>query len=148
MNIYSWYATARWLYLHKIPLLPMIIKVLIRVIWGAVIPYQASIGRGTTFGYQALGVVIHKKAVIGENCHIGQNVTIGGTSGKMTVPVLGERVFVGANAVILGPIHIGDDSTIGAGAVVIKDVPSNCVAAGVPAKVIKTNVSAYPYAAQ
>ena len=148
MNVYSWYATARWLYLHKIPFLPMAIKVLIRVIWGAVIPYQTSIGKGTTFGYQALGVVIHKKSVIGKSCHISQNVTIGGTSGKPTVPVLGEHVFVGANAVILGPIHIGDGVTIGAGAVVTKDVPNNCVVAGVPAKVIKTDVPAYPYTDQ
>ena len=88
-------------------------------------------------GYQALGMVIHKRAVIGEHCRIGQNVTIGGTGGKEGVPVIGNRVFIGCNAVVLGPITVGDESTIGAGAVVTKDVPANCVVAGVPARIVK-----------
>ena len=56
---------------------------------GGVIPYQADIGEGTVIGYQGIGVVIHKRCVIGENCHISQNVTLGGTSGIYEVPVLG-----------------------------------------------------------
>ena len=46
-------------------------------------------------GYRALGMVIHKHAVIGDHCHIGQNVTIGGMSGKEGMPVIGNRVFIG-----------------------------------------------------
>lgn len=144
MNVYKWYAVARWLHLHKIPLLPKIIKGLIRVLWAAVIPYQASIGKGTTFGYQGLGVVVHKSAKIGYGCHIGQNVTIGGTSGKNKVPIIGNRVYIGVNAVVIGSIVIGNEVTIGAGAVVVSDVPDNCIVAGVPAKIIKTDTQAYP----
>ncbi|MDU2447488.1 MAG: DapH/DapD/GlmU-related protein, partial [Eggerthella sp.] len=85
---------------------------------GGVIPYQADIGKGTILGYQACGIVIHKRCVIGTGCHISQGVTIGGTSGLYEVPVLGENVQVGANAVIIGPVHVGSGSVIGAGAVV------------------------------
>lgn len=82
-------------------------------------------------------MVLHKRAVIGEGCRIQQNVTIGGTSGKENVPVLGDRVQVGAGAMVLGPIHVGDDAIIGANAVVTKDVPANAVVVGVPAKIIR-----------
>ena len=60
-----------------------------------VIPYQCQIGEGTVLGYRALGMVIHKHAIIGDHCHIGQNVTIGGMSGKEGMPVIGNRVFIG-----------------------------------------------------
>lgn len=72
---------------------------------------------------------------IGDNFHCIHCTTIGNTSkGK---PIIGNNVEVMANVVIAGKIHIGDNVTIGAGSVVTKDIPSNCLAAGVPAKVIK-----------
>ncbi|MBC2888696.1 serine acetyltransferase [Gordonibacter massiliensis] len=138
MDVYKWYSVSRWLYLHHVPVLPMVIKAGIRILWGGVIPYQAQIGKGTILGYQALGVVIHKRCVIGENCHIAQNVTIGGTSNLYEVPVLGDKVQVGVGAVIVGPVHVGDNVIVGANAVVNKDIPPNSVAVGIPAKVIKT----------
>ena len=137
MNVYQWYKVERKLYLHPIPLLPMLIKGAIRVLWGGVIPYQAEIGEGTILGYQALGIVIHKRCVIGKNCHISQNVTMGGTSEIYEVPVLGDNVTVGAGANIIGPVHVGNNAVIGAGAVVVSDIPDNAVAVGVPAKVVK-----------
>lgn len=137
MNVYKWYKVGRKLYLHHIPLLPMLIKGAIRVLWGGVIPYQAEIGEGTILGYQALGIVIHKRCVIGKNCHISQNVTMGGTSEIYEVPVLGDNVTVGAGANIIGPVHVGNNAVIGAGAVVVSDIPDNAVAVGVPAKVVK-----------
>lgn len=82
MNVYNWYNVSRWMYLHHIPVLPMLIKGMIRIFWGAVIPYQSDIGKGTLIGYQGIGCVIHKQAVIGVNCHISQNVTIGGGGGR------------------------------------------------------------------
>lgn len=81
-------------------------------------------------------MVIHKRCIIGKNCHIAQNVTLGGTSNIYEVPVLGDNVSVGAGANIIGPVHVGNNVVIGAGAVVLKDVPDNCVAVGVPARVI------------
>jgi len=138
MDVYKWYKIERWLYIHHVPILPQLIKGSIRVLWGGVIPYQASIGEGTVIGYQGLGVVIHKQSQIGKNCVIRQHVTLGGGGGPSGgLPVLGDNVNVGANAIILGNVHIGNNVTIGAGAVVLNDIPDNAVAVGVPAKVIK-----------
>lgn len=137
MDLYKWYKAERTLYLHHIPVLPGLIKASIRILWGAVIPYQAEIGEGTILGYQGLGVVIHKQAIIGKNCVIRQNVTLGGGGGPEGLPILGDNVNVGAGTVILGGVKIGDNVTIGANAVVLKDLPDNCVAVGVPASVIK-----------
>ncbi|WP_243158073.1 serine O-acetyltransferase [Aminipila terrae] len=115
----------------------MMIKGLIRVLFAAVIPYQCKIGQGTLIGYQGLGVVIHKKCVLGSNCHISQNVTLGGKSGKQEVPVIGDNVTIGTGAVIIGSIHIGNNVIIGANAVVLADIPDNAVVVGVPSKIIK-----------
>lgn len=138
MNVYTWYKASRILYLHHIPVLPMIIKGLIRILWGGVIPYQAEIGVGTIIGYQGVGVVIHKRCVIGDNCHISQNVTLGGGGGPAGgLPILENNVTIGAGAVVLGNVRIGENAIIGANAVVLSDIPANAVAVGVPAKVIK-----------
>ena len=137
MNVYNWYKVSRFFYIHHIPLLPMIIKTAIRIIWGGIIPYQADIGEGTLIGYQGIGVVIHKRTVIGKNCHISQNVTFGGGGGPEGVPTVGDNVTIGAGAVLLGGIHVGNNVKIGANAVVLMDIPDNAVAVGVPAKVIK-----------
>ena len=141
MEVYKWYKVSRFLYLHHVPALPGIIKASIRILWGGVIPYQADIGEGTVIGYQGIGVVIYKRCVLGKNCHISQNVTLGGTSGIYEVPILGDNVTVGAGANIIGPVHVGNNVEIGAGAVVIRDIPDDCIAVGVPAKVIKKSES-------
>lgn len=101
------------------------------------IPYEADIGKGTVIGYQGLGVVIHKRAVIGRNCSIGQNVTIGGGARIPGVPTIGDNVHIGAGAVVVGGIHIGDNARIGANSFVNSDIPANCVAVGAPAKPVK-----------
>lgn len=138
-NIYNWYKIARWLYLHKIPIVPSLIKTAIRILWGGVIPFQAKIGEGTTLGYQGLGIVIHKECIIGENCMISQNVTLGGTLGKHGVPKLGNHVYIGSGAKVIGNITIGNNVKIGANAVVLTDLPDNVTAVGVPAKKCKIN---------
>lgn len=105
------------------------------------VPASCAIGKGTKFGYGGIAVVIHARAVIGKNCMIGQDVTIGGKSGWYEVPVIGDNVIINAGARILGPVRIGNNVEIGANCVVVKDVPSNCVVAGVPAKIIKANMT-------
>ncbi len=137
MNVAKWYYVERWLYLHHIPILPALIKGLIRVLWAAVLPYQAQIGKNVQFAYQGLGVIIHKNAVIGDNCYVRQHVTIGGGGGVEGVPVIGNNVSIGAGAMVIGGIKIGNNVTIGANAVVNRDLPDNCVAVGVPAKPVK-----------
>ena len=99
------------------------------------------IGRGTKFGYGGIGVVIHARTVIGKNCTIGQGVTIGGKSGWYEVPMIGDNVRIHAGARIIGPVRIGDNVEIGANCVVVKDVPSNCVVAGIPARILRANMT-------
>lgn len=78
LNAMFFYRISRWCYLHHIPLVPKLITLLIFLIYNSKVPYQAEIGRGTKLGYGGIGVVIHSKSVIGANCSIGQQVTIGG----------------------------------------------------------------------
>ncbi|MFB6732574.1 serine O-acetyltransferase [Bacillus mobilis] len=137
LNAVYFYRVARCLYLLKIPIIPRIIKMLIFLIYNSSIPYETILGKGTKFGYGGIGVVMHKKAIIGENCLISQQVTIGGRSGLKELPVVGDNVYIGAGAKVLGAIKVGNNVTIGANAVVITDIPDNAVVAGVPAKVIK-----------
>lgn len=106
---------------------------------------KATIGNGTIFHHHALGCTVHSKCVIGCNGHIFPNVTIGSKwlNGvcEGDAPRIGDRVFIGAGAVLLGYIKIGDDVIIGSNAVVACDVPSNSIAVGVPAR-IKSRESA------
>lgn len=85
-----------------------------------------------------MGVVIGETAILGDYCLIYQGVTLGGTGkekGKRH-PTLGENVVVGAGAKVLGNILIGNEVRIGAGSVVLKDVPSDCTVVGIPGRIV------------
>ncbi|MBP5255919.1 MAG: serine O-acetyltransferase, partial [Clostridia bacterium] len=102
-----------------------------RLITGIEIHPGAEIGKGV-FVDHGSGVVIGETSIVGDNCTIYQGATLGGTGkdiGKRH-PTLGNNVMVGAGAKILGPINIGDNSKIAAGAVVLRDVPPDCTAVG------------------
>src|SRR6185369_4303748 len=135
-KVYTLYHCAHKLHGWDIPFLPRMLYLLIRIFFGGHVPYTAKIGTGTWFGCGALGVVLHPQTIIGENCVIAQNVTIGGRANLPDVPQLGNNVFVGAGAKILGPVTIGDNVKIGANAVVIRDIPSNATVVGIPARVV------------
>lgn len=111
------------------------------VLFNSSLPPTAKIGEGTKLAYGGIGVVIHARAVIGRNCILGQNITIGGKSGWYEVPIIGDNVHISAGARVLGPVRVGNNVIIGANAVVIKDVPDNCIVAGVPAKIIRDKIS-------
>lgn len=100
----------------------------------------ATIGR-RFFIDHGTGVVIGETTEIGDDCTIYQGVTLGGTGkdkGKRH-PTLGNNVMVGSGAKVLGPIKIGNNVRIAAGAVVLTDIPDNCTAVGIPAKVVRRN---------
>jgi len=137
LNAYFLYKLGNQLYKWKIPLAPKLIKLICFLLYNSSIPYQCKIGKGSRFGYGGIGVVIHKRVVIGENCTIGTNITIGGKSQEYNVPIIGNNVYMATGAKILGPITIGNNVTIGANSVVVNDVPDNAVVAGVPAKILK-----------
>ena len=99
------------------------------------IPAEVEIGENCSFGYE-IGVVIHRDVVIGDNCTIAQNVTIGGKNGP-GVPTIGNNVYLGCGCCVLGKVHVGDGAIVGANAVVTEDVPPNAVVIGIPGKVLR-----------
>lgn len=109
----------------------------IRNHYGIELSHKTTVGANCRIVHQH-GIVIHPKAVLGDNCVILQNVTIGAPSRERSseAPTLGDRVFVGAGAVIVGRIRIGDDVKIGPNAVVTTNVPSGATVFGNPARVI------------
>jgi len=115
----------------------IILQKFIEILTGICIPGRCNIGPGLYIGHFG-GIFIDSEARIGANCNIAQGVTIGkGGRGELHgVPELGDRVHVGANAVILGKITIGNDAAIGPGAVVMNSVPPSGVAMGNPARVV------------
>lgn len=139
------YRIGNWCYRHKIPLIPRLMDILIRLIHNSAVHSTTEIGEGTIFAYGGIALVIHTEAQIGRKCIIGSNVTIGGKSWSKEVPVIGDNVFIATGAKILGNVKVGNNCVIGANAVVVKDVPSNCVVAGVPAKIIAQDIDPKDY---
>jgi len=106
---------------------------------------KAQLGRGILIDH-ATGVVIGETAVVGDNVSMLHHVTLGGSGTGRGVrhPTIGHGVLLGAGASVLGPIRIGAGTKIGAGSVVVTDLPTHCVAVGVPARIIKRDVTAEP----
>ena len=109
---------------------------------GIQIPFGTHIGPGLRFFHYGT-IIMAFDTILGENASIHQGVSIGRVfAGPYAgTPTIGNNVVVFAGAKILGAIHVGDNAVIGANAVVTRDVPENCVVAGVPAKVITTDSS-------
>lgn len=139
------YRLANWCWRHKIPVMPKLIYYLQYLLFNSSLPASCHIGGGCKFGYGGIAVVIHARAKLGKNCMIGQCVTIGGKSGWYEVPEIGDHVHISAGSRILGPIKIGNNVFIGANSVVTKDIPDNCVVAGIPAKILARNINMDDY---
>jgi serine O-acetyltransferase len=107
------------------------------VITGISLPYKANIGAGLYIGHYG-NIIIHPETVIGRGCNIAQGVSIGisGTRHKRGVPIIGDRVFIGPNAVVVGKITVGDDVLIAPNSLVSDDLPRKATAVGVPAKIV------------
>ena len=129
---------ANWCQRHKLFFLARAISQRCVRRTGIEIHPAATIGEGLFIDH-GVGVVIGETTEIGDNCTLYQGVTLGGTGkehGKRH-PTLGNNVMVGAGAKVLGPIHIGDNARIAAGAVVLEDIPADSTAVGVPARVVR-----------
>jgi len=127
-------------FFHKLRLylLARLISQVSRFMTGIEIHPAAKIGKGLFIDH-GMGVVIGETAVIGDNVLLYQGVTLGGTGlmkGKRH-PTIGNNVVIGGGAKVLGNITVGDNSYIGANAVVIKDVPPNSTVVGVPGRITK-----------
>ncbi len=132
------YRLAHRLYKWHIPLIPRMISYFTRIITGIEIHPAASIGR-RFFIDHGEGVVIGETTIIGDDVLVYQQVTLGGTGkdfGKRH-PTVGNHVIIGAGAKVLGDIIIADYVRIGAGSVVIEDVPSHSTVVGVPGRIVQ-----------
>ena len=98
---------------------------------------ETEIGEGLYIGHWG-GIVVNPLVKIGKNCNLSQGVTIGQLNRgiKKGVPVIGNNVYIGPGAKVIGNIKIGDNVAIGANSVVVDDVPNNSVVIGVPAKIV------------
>jgi serine O-acetyltransferase len=106
---------------------------LMQIMTGIELPCEADVGRNFVIDHFG-GIIVSGYAKFGDNCRIRNGVTVGlRRVGEKFAPIIGNNVDIGAGAKVLGPIRIGDNSVIGANAVVLDDVPENSIAVGVPA---------------
>ncbi|MBU5293701.1 serine O-acetyltransferase [Anaerosalibacter bizertensis] len=134
------YRIAHFFYNIKLYLLARIISNIGRFFTGIEIHPGAKIGKGIFIDH-GMGVVVGETTEIGDNVTIYQGATLGGTGkekGKRH-PTIGNNVVISSGAKILGPFTVGDNSKIGAGSVVLKEVPPNCTVVGVPGRVVVKN---------
>jgi serine O-acetyltransferase len=98
---------------------------------------NATLGSGIMLDH-GTGIVIGETSTVGHNCSILHHVTLGGSGKKGVIrhPQVGDGVLLGAGATLLGPVTVGEGTQIGAGTLVIADLPAHCVAVGVPARII------------
>ncbi len=126
----------KWLFLPYV----VAYRVLIEWILCIELPLKLKVGHGLRL-YHGAALVVNDRAIIGSNCVLRHSTTIGVslTSSRFDgdAPVIGNNVDIGSNVVILGKITIGDGAIIGAGSVVVKDVPPNAIVVGNPARVIR-----------
>ncbi|MBI3780930.1 MAG: serine O-acetyltransferase [candidate division NC10 bacterium] len=127
---------AHWLWNHRLKTPGRFVSHVSRFLTGIEIHPGAVIGPGLFIDH-GMGVVIGETTEIGENVTIYQGVTLGGTSleKKRRHPTIGNNVVIGAGAKILGPFKVGDNSRIGSGSVVVKEVPPNSLVVGVPGQI-------------
>lgn len=133
-----WHRIAHFLFKHKLKLLARIISQNVRFFTGIEIHPGATIGHGLFIDH-GMGVVIGETTVIGKNVTIYQGATLGGT-GKHTGkrhPTIEDNVLIGAGAKVLGPFTVGKNSYIGAGAVVLSEVPPHSTVVGVPGRIVR-----------
>jgi serine O-acetyltransferase len=132
VNFIEYYYSLRYYHVFKIPLvnhLTIGVK---------------NLGKKKTFLPHPIGIVIGKNVLLGDNCTIYQNVTIGVSNNKIEeYPTIGHNVIIYAGAIIIGNVHVGNNAVIGAGCLVTKDVPENKIAVGSPMRILDKKESTF-----
>lgn len=145
-----WMRTASWLQHRPIlrhALLPFVKVLLWHYLYkfGIKVSYKCKVGPGFYIGHFG-GIFVNYEAVIGRNCNISQGVTIGQVNrGKRKgCPIIGDNVYIGSGAKLIGKVRIGNNVAIGANCVVTRDVPDNSVVVGIPCRII-SDAGSYGY---
>ena len=133
-----WYRIAHFLYKMRFTFIALMIMYLVKLVYSVEIHPKAQIGKNLFIDH-GMGTVIGETAIIGNNCLFYHNITLGSVDNIQSKrhPTIGNNVMISAGAKVLGPINIGDNSRVAAGAVVLKDVPPNSTVVGVPARVVR-----------
>ena len=144
------YRFSNKIYKSKLPTLlkkPLLVLALMWQKWieittGISIPYSVNIGESFYIGHFG-NIIINSNAIIGDNCNISQGVTIGinGKGDNRGVPIIGDNVYIGANAVLAGKIKVGDNVVVGANSFLTHNVEDNTTVLGVPAKKVSDSSS-------
>lgn len=138
LHAIMWHRLSHFFYSHNLKLIARMISQSTRFWTGIEIHPGAKIGGGFFIDH-GMGVVIGETCEIGNNVTIFQGVTLGGTGkecGKRH-PTIGNDVLIGVGAKVLGPFKVGDGAKIGAGSIVLKEVPPNCTVVGNPGKLVR-----------
>lgn len=138
------YRFGRWVRNIKIPIISFLLKTiafllfkLTEIVAGISIPNSVQIGKGFYIGHFGQ-IFLHSDVKMGENCSIGPGVLIGTRGlGNTGVPIIGDNVYIGVGAKVLGDIKIGNNVKIGANAVVLDDVPDGATVVGIPARIVR-----------
>ena len=141
LYVILWYRFGQWI--NRLPkiiglffkIIHIPVYMILTLLTGIHLPRGCKIGPGLRI-YHFGGIILNPYTVIGKNCTLRHNVTIGNLKNDFDIPVIGDNVDIGCGAVILGDIKIGNNVKIGANAVVIQDVPDNHIAVGNPAKIL------------
>lgn len=136
MNLIILYRIQRWFYLHHIPLVPKVMQLLMFLVHNSKVTGDTVIGKGTYFVCKGIATVLVPKTMIGDNCVLGLRFSTVRLFPYKAVPKIGNRVWIGPNVVIAGPVIIGDDVVIAANSFVNKSLKPGVIVAGSPAKVI------------
>lgn len=135
-----WHRLAHFMYKIHLKLIARIISQLSRWFSGIEIHPGAEIGNGCFIDH-GMAVVIGETTIIGDDVTIYQGVTLGGTGkdeGKRH-PTIGDRVIISSGAKVLGPFSVGHDTKVGAGSVVLEEIPPHCTVVGIPGRIVRRN---------
>jgi serine O-acetyltransferase len=141
LRIYQWLRHQWWRWLIAKPLVALLLRHY-SFKFGFDISPDVAVGSGLYIGHFG-GVVINRDVIIGANCNLSHEVTLGQVNRgeRAGCPVIGDNVYIGPGAKIIGSLRVGDNSAVGANAVVLEDVPENVAVGGVPARIISNSGS-------
>lgn len=126
----------RWLYTHKVPILPKLVQLLIFLMYNSKVTGDTQISKGTYFVCNGIATVLIPGTIIGDNCVLGLRFSTVRKFPYKDVPKIGNNVWIGPNVIVAGPVVIEDEVIIGGNSFVDKSIPKGAIVAGTPAKII------------